>query len=186
MNLRATVSIMSFVIGFGLAACGESTSVSQSSGSERSTTALAQESEQTEDARLAAFFEEVFERQLAQSPQLKSQLGMRDDDYGRLDDYTDAFAELQNEETREDLRGLREEFDFDALSEASKVSYLVFEYSAELSAGIWQHSCRTSTKWTALLTPRLTSPDCGMWSASWMRSSFASGTRRVRESSRRW
>ena len=56
---------------------------------------------------------------------------MRDDDYGRLDDYTDAFAQLQNEETREDLRRLREEFDFDALSEASKVSYLVFEYSAE-------------------------------------------------------
>ena len=56
---------------------------------------------------------------------------MRDDDYGRLDDYTDAFTQLQNEETREDLRRLREEFDFDALSEASKVSYLVFEYSAE-------------------------------------------------------
>ena len=131
MNLRASVSIMSFVIAFGLAACGENTSVSQSSGSERSTTASGQEDEQTEDARIAAFFEEFFERQLAQSPQLKSQLGMRDDDYGRLDDYTDAFAELQNEETREDLRRLREEFDFDALSEASKVSYLVFEYSAE-------------------------------------------------------
>jgi len=56
---------------------------------------------------------------------------MRDDDYGRLDDYTDAFTQLQNEETREDLRRLREESDFDALSEASKVSYLVFEYSAE-------------------------------------------------------
>jgi len=131
MNLRATISIIMLISAFGLTACGENTSVSQSPGSETSTTAPAQESEQTEDARLAAFFDEVFERQLAQSPQLKSQLGMRDDDYGRLDDYTDAFTQLQNEETREDLRRLREESDFDALSEASKVSYLVFEYSAE-------------------------------------------------------
>lgn len=131
MNLRATISVMTLIYAFGLAACGESTTGAQSPGAERPAAAVIQESEQSEDARLAAFFEEVFERQLAQSPQFQSELGIRGDDYGRLDDYTDAFAQLQYEERAEDLRRLREEFDFDALSESSKISYLVFEYSAE-------------------------------------------------------
>ena len=87
MNLRAIISVMTLISTFGLAACGESTTVSQSPGAERPVAAAIQENEQTEDARLAAFFEEVFERQLAQSPQRQSELGIRGDDYGRLDNY---------------------------------------------------------------------------------------------------
>ena len=131
MNLRATIGLITIISACSLSACGESTSNSQSSSAERAAAAPTQATEQTEDARLAAFFEEVFERQLAQSPQFQSQLGIRGDDYGRLDDYSDAFAKMQNEQRAADLRRLREEFDFDALSDSSKVSYLLFEYSAE-------------------------------------------------------
>lgn len=141
MNLRASISLITLITALVLSACGESTSNSPTSSKGRVAAAPAQEGEQAEDARLAAFFEEVFERQLAQSPQLQSQLGMRGDDYGRLDDYTDEFAKLQNEQTADDLRRLREEFDFDALSGSSRVSYMLFEYSAEqeLKDFPWRH-----------------------------------------------
>ncbi len=131
MNLRAIFSLATLVTACGLSACGESASNSPSSSAEPAAAAPTQATEQTEDARLAAFFAEVFDRQLAQSPQFQSQLGIRGDDYGRLDDYTDAFAKTQNEQRAADLQRLREEFDFDALSDSSKVSYMLFEYSAE-------------------------------------------------------
>ena len=48
------------------------------------------EEAQTEDARLSAFFEEVFQRNLKDSPLFQSQLGMKGPDYGKWDDFSDA------------------------------------------------------------------------------------------------
>lgn len=89
--------------------------------------------EQTEDQRLAAFFEEVFQRNLKNSPLFQSQLGMKGPDYGKWDDFSDAEAQRQNEETKQDLERLRAEFDVSKLSEQSKVSYRIFEYLQERS-----------------------------------------------------
>ena len=54
----------------------------------------------SEDARLAAFFEEVFQRNLRDSPIFQSQLGMKGPDYGKWGDFSDKEAERQNELTR--------------------------------------------------------------------------------------
>lgn len=86
---------------------------------------------QTEDERLAAFFEELFQRNLAESPLFQSQLGIKGPDYGKWDDFSDAEAIRQNERTKGDLARLRAEFDVDKLSEQSRVSYRIFEFLQE-------------------------------------------------------
>lgn len=91
----------------------------------------AAEAAQTEDERLAAFFEEVFQRNLANSPIFQAQLGMKTERYGEWDDFSDAEAVRQNEKTKEDLNRLRTEFDYDALSKQSQVSYRIFEFLQE-------------------------------------------------------
>lgn len=99
--------------------------------------AIAQASEpaaavvQTEDERLAAFFDEVFQRNLNDSPLFQSQMGMKGPSYGKWDDFSDAEAQRQNELTKKDLERLRSEFRFDQLSDQSRVSYRIFEYLQE-------------------------------------------------------
>ncbi|GJL93210.1 DUF885 domain-containing protein [Hyphococcus sp.] len=91
----------------------------------------ASEEMQTEDDRLSAFFEELFQRNLAESPTFQSQLGMKGPDYGKWDDFSDAEAVRQNERTKDDLARLRAEFDYDKLSEQMQVSYRIFEFLQE-------------------------------------------------------
>lgn len=86
---------------------------------------------QTEDQRLADFFQEVFDRNLANSPIFQAQLGMKTERYGEWDDFSDAEAVRQHEETIEDLDRLRNSFDYDSLSEQSKISYRIFEFLQE-------------------------------------------------------
>jgi len=89
------------------------------------------EAAQTEDQRLAAFFEGIFQRNLANSPIFQAQLGMKTDKYGEWDDFSDAEATRQNEERKGDLERLRRDFNYAALSEQSQVSYRIFEYLQE-------------------------------------------------------
>lgn len=93
----------------------------------------ATEAPQTEDERLAAFFEELFQRNLNESPTFQAQLGMKTDQYGEWDDFSDAEATRQHERTKNDLAHLRSEFDYDALSEQMQVSYRIFEFLQERS-----------------------------------------------------
>ena len=83
---------------------------------------------QTEDQRLAAFFDELFKRDLANSPLTQAQLGIKTERYGEWDDFSDGEAVRQFEETKADLARLRAEFNYDDLSEQSKVSYRIFEF----------------------------------------------------------
>lgn len=101
------------------------------SAAEPAATPAAASSEQTEDARLAAFFEEIFQRNLKNSPLFQSQLGVKGPDYGKWDDFSDAEAQRQNAETASDLARLRAEFDFAKLTEQSRTSYRIFEYLQE-------------------------------------------------------
>jgi len=96
--------------------------------------AAAAAAEQTEDQRLAAFFEEVFQRNLKNSPLFQAQLGMKGPDYGKWDDFSDAEQVRQNDENKKDLERLRAEFDFEKLSDQMKVSYRIFEYLGERQA----------------------------------------------------
>lgn len=98
-------------------------------------------SQATEDQRLLAFFDEVFERNVSQSPEFQAQLGLKTEDYGRWDDHSDAHAIELNEQVEADLQRLHSEFDFDALGESASLSYRIFEYNQErtLRAFPWRH-----------------------------------------------
>ncbi|MGB5131265.1 MAG: DUF885 family protein, partial [Steroidobacteraceae bacterium] len=85
----------------------------------------------TEDQRLMAFFEEVFQRNLKDSPTFQSQLGIKGPDYGKWGDLSDTEATRQNELTKQDLAHLRSDFKYDALSEQARISYRIFEYLQE-------------------------------------------------------
>jgi uncharacterized protein (DUF885 family) len=87
----------------------------------------------TEDERLSAFFEEVFQRNVKDSPLLQSQLGMKGPDYGKWGDFSDAEAIRQNNLVADDLRRLNEDFDVSKLSEQSRVSYRIFKFLQERS-----------------------------------------------------
>lgn len=86
----------------------------------------------SESDRLNAFFEEVFERWVDESPQFQSYLGIKKD-YDKWDDLSDVAATEDLAETAEDLARMRRNFDFDALDDQAKMSYRLFEYSSEES-----------------------------------------------------
>jgi len=87
----------------------------------------------TEDTRLAAFFEEVFQRGLTDSPIFQSYLGMKGPDYGKWDDFSDEERQRQDKLNQQDLERLRSEFKYDQLSGSLKVSYRIFEEQQETS-----------------------------------------------------
>jgi uncharacterized protein (DUF885 family) len=87
--------------------------------------------EQTEDQKLEAFFAEIFQRNIANSPIFQAQLGMKTERYGEWDDFSDAEAIRQHEETKQDLVRLRANINREKLSEASQVSYRIFEFLQE-------------------------------------------------------
>lgn len=89
------------------------------------------EFEQTDDDAINAFFESVFERELAESPVRQSMLGRRTDRLGEWDDFSDESAAARVDRTRNDLETLRREFDYEKLSDDAKLSYDVFVFNAE-------------------------------------------------------
>ncbi|WP_304071668.1 DUF885 domain-containing protein [Maricaulis maris] len=101
--------------------------------------------EQTESQRLYAWYSELFEADLARSPQQQTGLGRIDDldAYGRWDDVSDAAAEAAQQRRIDRLAYMRENFDFDALDRDASVSWRVFEYLQE--TGIRQFEFRDQT-----------------------------------------
>jgi len=95
----------------------------------------------SEDERLLAFFDEIFERNVSQSPQFQAQLGRKTEDYGSWDDYSDEYAVEINRQTEGDLQRLRSEFDYEKLGASAQLSYRIFEYDLErdLRAFPWRH-----------------------------------------------
>jgi uncharacterized protein (DUF885 family) len=87
----------------------------------------------TEDERLAAFFEQVFQRNVDDSPMYQAYLGIKGPDYGKWNDFSDEEAQRQDRLNRQDLERLHEEFDYEKLSERMKVSYRIFNVQTRSS-----------------------------------------------------
>lgn len=79
------------------------------------------------DAQLSAFFENYDDQELAHSPVSKAYRGIRDADYGKWDDPSDAAEIEQYERGQAALAEMKAAFDKDQLSEASQLSYRLFE-----------------------------------------------------------
>ena len=80
---------------------------------------------------LNAFLDEVFERELGESPMRQSMLGRQTDRLGEWDDFSDAAEAARIERAADDLSRMREQFDYDLLSSAEQLSYDLFEYNTE-------------------------------------------------------
>ncbi|MDP3802648.1 DUF885 family protein [Brevundimonas sp.] len=93
---------------------------------------------QSEDARLAAFFEQAFQERIALSPQQMTSLGLKTD-YDRLDDATDAAAERSLALAERQLAQLNDQFNPQTLSDESRMSWRLFEYGVE--------QARLSNRW---------------------------------------
>lgn len=85
---------------------------------------------QSEDARLAAFFEQAFQERIALSPQSMTALGIKRD-YGKLDEVTDAAAERSLALMERQVAQLNDQFNPKALSDESRMSWRLFEYGVE-------------------------------------------------------
>jgi uncharacterized protein (DUF885 family) len=97
--------------------------------------AAAQTSEETADPNktLAEFFKEVDRQELALSPTSKSFRGVRDADYGKLDNPSDDAAAVQFRVGQDALARMEKQFGNADLDDNSKLSYRLFQYRAERS-----------------------------------------------------
>ena len=103
---------------------------------------------QTEDQRLAAFFDQAFKEQLALSPEGLTQLGSKER-YGELGDYTLAGEQKQLALSQDQLARMKRDFDYARLSDSSKLSYRLFEHQVgvqqTLSKWRWQNYAVSSS-----------------------------------------
>lgn len=93
---------------------------------------------QSEDARLAAFFEQAFQERIALSPQSMTSLGLKTD-YDKLDDATDAASDRALALAESQMAQLNDQFNPQTLSADSRLSWRLFEYGVE--------QARLSNRW---------------------------------------
>ncbi|GAA0613257.1 DUF885 domain-containing protein [Brevundimonas kwangchunensis] len=93
---------------------------------------------QTEDARLAAFFEQAWQARIALSPQTMTSLGLKTD-YDKLDDATDAAADRSLALAESQLAQMQAQFDPATVSADSRMSMRLFEYGVQ--------QARLSNRW---------------------------------------
>ena len=86
-----------------------------------------------QNAAITAFFEEYDAQQLALSPLSKSYRGIKDSDYGRWGDFTNAAEARANDAARSALKEMRARFDPAQLTPENRLSYRLFEKRAERS-----------------------------------------------------
>ncbi|MDP3369988.1 MAG: DUF885 domain-containing protein [Brevundimonas sp.] len=92
----------------------------------------------SEDERLAVFFEQAFQERIALSPQQMTSLGIKTD-YDKLDDVTEAAAARALALAERQLAQLNDQFNPQALSADSRLSWRLFEYGVE--------QARLSNRW---------------------------------------
>ena len=92
----------------------------------------------SEDQALLAFFEEYDARQLALSPMAKGYRGIRDGDYGKWDDLSDAGQQARFALQQDTLADMRRRFDPAKLGLQGRLSFRLFEKQAERAAAAYR------------------------------------------------
>ena len=105
--------------------CGEQSQTSTGQTAAPVTAAKIDKVSETE--RLNAWFAERWEESLSFSPIFKSFLG-RADDKGKIDDYSEAGAAAQLQWQRDAATALKENFDYENLTDDGKISYDVWMF----------------------------------------------------------
>lgn len=87
-------------------------------------------STETEDAKITAFFQELYDREVAQDPETQTYLGLDTDDQDKWFDNSDVAAAADIEESKSDLERLLA-FNRDALNEDNRTSADLLKYQLE-------------------------------------------------------
>lgn len=93
-----------------------------------------------QNAAIMAFFEEYDAQQLARSPLSKSYRGIKDSDYGKWDDGSDAAEARNYDAERSALKEMKARFDPAKLSSENQLSYRLFEKRAARSEGAYKYN----------------------------------------------
>ena len=93
-----------------------------------------------QNAAITAFFEEYDAQQLALSPLSKSYRGIKDSDYGRWGDFTNATEARANDAARSALKEMRARFDPAQLTPENRLSYRLFEKRAERNEAAFKYN----------------------------------------------
>ena len=88
---------------------------------------------------LAAFFEDYDKAELALSPLAKSYRGIRDADYARWDEFTDARSEESRALRLKAVAEMQARFDRAALSPEDQLSYDLFLAASERAEALWPY-----------------------------------------------
>lgn len=88
--------------------------------------ALAAPAQETETERINAFFDRVFDEEVARSPMRQSQLGIKDQQH-RWDDFSPQQEAREHALHKRNLGTLWTEFDYDSLDPQAQLSYRLFE-----------------------------------------------------------
>lgn len=123
LALIATTALTTLLM---LSGCGEGETIQKNNTHNEQM--VKTETRQTESERLNARFEETFMRDVMDSPEFQTYLGMKND-YGKWDVRTEEKAAADHARTINDLRILQTEFDYDKLDAATKLSYTLSERS---------------------------------------------------------
>ncbi|MDP9414873.1 MAG: DUF885 domain-containing protein [Pseudomonadota bacterium] len=91
------------------------------------------------NAELARFYEAYDQAELAMSPLSKAYRGIKDEDYGRWDAFTDEAALASHTLDVTTLANMRSRFDRAKLSASDQLSYDLFEYMVERSGSIFPY-----------------------------------------------
>ncbi|MEE4315374.1 MAG: DUF885 domain-containing protein [Erythrobacter sp.] len=91
------------------------------------------------EADIDALFAAYDDAQLAMSPQSKAYRGIRDEDYGKWDDPSDAAEQREYVLLEQTLAAMRGRYDPAALPEQQALSYRLFEAMAARRAALWPY-----------------------------------------------
>ena len=121
--MKATlITTTALITMLTLSGCGEGENTQKNNTQNEQ--AVKTETQQTESERLNARFEEIFMRDVMDSPEFQTFLGMKDD-YGKWTERTEEKAAADHASAIDDLKKLQTEFDYDKLDEATKLSYVL-------------------------------------------------------------
>lgn len=95
------------------------------------------EAAQTESEALAELFEAYDAANLASSPEGKAYRGIRDEDYGKWSEVSDAADEADFRRLQDAAADMRARFDLETLDAQDALSYRLFALTAERSASLY-------------------------------------------------
>ncbi|MFK8029398.1 MAG: DUF885 family protein [Gammaproteobacteria bacterium] len=128
MNYRIQIVLIIVFTGL-LAACQPATQrpdLAKTSETDRASASTLK----SEDARISEFFQQLYDREVAQNPEAQTSLGLDTADQDKWYDRSDANAAKNLAETRADLTALMR-FDQNALSEDKRLSRGLLKYQLE-------------------------------------------------------